>query len=259
MGSLKIGIIPGCFRLGPKAGIVEAGKLGVEGIQLFITAGETAPENLSESGRRELVKLVKDNGMVFASTCGDIGGFSKKDTVEQIVERSKLMIDLTLDLGTTIMTTHIGTVPEDKSDEVWKTMKWGLTEVGTYAAEKNACVAAETGPEEPAVLLGLLDDINCEGVKVNYDPANLNFMGFDHLAGVSVLGKYIVHTHAKETIHMQDGSYNEVALGKGDIKWPQYVAALQEQGFNGFYTIEREVGDNPAADIATAVKMLRGL
>ena len=35
--------------------------------------------------------------------------------------------------------------------------------------------------------------------------------------------------------------------------------ALEEIGYNGFLTIEREVGDNPEADIRKAVSFLEGL
>ena len=39
----------------------------------------------------------------------------------------------------------------------------------------------------------------------------------------------------------------------------KYLAALREIGFDGYLTIERECGDNPAGDIAEAVKFLDAL
>ena len=35
------------------------------------------------------------------------------------------------------------------------------------------------------------------------------------------------------------------------------MAALKKIGYNGFLTIEREVGDNPKADIAMAIDFLK--
>ena len=46
-------------------------------------------------------------------------------------------------------------------------------------------------------------------------------------------------------------------LGQGDVDFPNYLKALDDIGFQGFLTIEREVGDDPAADIALAVKFLQ--
>lgn len=48
-------------------------------------------------------------------------------------------------------------------------------------------------------------------------------------------------------------------LGEGDVDFPKYVALLKSTGFNGYYVIEREVGDNPAADIAKAKRFLDAL
>ena len=40
--------------------------------------------------------------------------------------------------------------------------------------------------------------------------------------------------------------------------WDRYLPALEKAGYAGFLTIEREVGDDPAADIAMAIDFLRG-
>ena len=49
----------------------------------------------------------------------------------------------------------------------------------------------------------------------------------------------------------------ETPLGTGHVPFPDYLATLRESGFRGYLTIEREVGDNPRQDIATAVAFLR--
>ena len=54
-------------------------------------------------------------------------------------------------------------------------------------------------------------------------------------------------------------SFIELPLGEGDVDFPNYLKALEEIGFKGFLTIEREVGGDPARDIGAAVKFLEGL
>ena len=49
----------------------------------------------------------------------------------------------------------------------------------------------------------------------------------------------------------------ETPLGEGDVPWARYIAALKEIGYDGWLTIERECGDDPAADIAAAAKFLK--
>ena len=50
--------------------------------------------------------------------------------------------------------------------------------------------------------------------------------------------------------------FEEVPLGTGSVDFPKYLAALEEIGYRGFLTIEREVGANPVGDIGLAQKHL---
>ena len=48
-------------------------------------------------------------------------------------------------------------------------------------------------------------------------------------------------------------------MGEGDVDFPNYLKALNDIGFKGFLTIEREVGDDPEGDIGAAVRFLQNL
>ena len=71
---------------------------------------------------------------------------------------------------------------------------------------------------------------------------------------------YIVHTHAKDGIVTDQTKHGwlEVPLGTGGVDWDNYLKALNDIGYEGYLTIEREVGENPGADIAMAVDFLKG-
>jgi sugar phosphate isomerase/epimerase len=43
------------------------------------------------------------------------------------------------------------------------------------------------------------------------------------------------------------------------VDWKRYLKALKEEGFDGYLTIEREVGENPEQDIKIAVDFLKNL
>lgn len=51
--------------------------------------------------------------------------------------------------------------------------------------------------------------------------------------------------------------FKETPLGEGDVDFDRYLKALDEVGYKGFLTIEREVGDNPEKDIRMAVDFLK--
>lgn len=279
MKKFPIGIIINSFRTDIPTSVRKAAECGAQGIQVYSTHGEMAPENLSPEKRREFLKLVKDNGLIISALCGDLGGggFIHKDLNKERVEKSKRILDLAKDLETDIVTTHIGVVPSDPNHDRYKIMQEACHELAEYADSINAHFAVETGPETSAVLKGFLDSLESTGVGVNLDPANLVMVtGDDPVGAVHNLKKYIVHTHAKDgkqiffrdpeivygikkDVIVTDDSFLEVPLGEGSVDFPKYLAALEEIGYNGFLTIEREVGDDPAKDIRAAVDFLENL
>ena len=54
-------------------------------------------------------------------------------------------------------------------------------------------------------------------------------------------------------------SFIELPLGEGAVDFPAYLKALEDIGYKGYLTIEREVGDDPGKDIAKAVEFLKGI
>ena len=261
---MKIGVIPDCFRLPVKDSFRKAAELKIEGIQPYATGGELDPANLSHTGREHLASFVRGLGLTISALVGDFGGpgFTDSKTLEWRIGRTKEVIDLARDLGVGIVTTHIGTVPEDPSAPEWKLMAGSLPEVGTYAVSRNVVLATETGPETAELLKKLLDSIGNPGLKVNFDPANLVMVaGVNPVKAVYTLADYIVHTHAKDGIKLPDRDgrkeWKETPLGQGHVDFPAYLKALRETGYDGFYTIEREVGENPLEDIRMARDFLR--
>ncbi len=278
MGRFPIGVIIDSFRTDIPTAVKKAAEVGAQGIQVYATRGEMAPENMNAQRIADFKALVADNGLVISALCGDLGGgFGNKEENPGKVERSKKILDLAKELGTNVVTTHIGVVPTDSSIDRYKVMQEACFELSRYADEIGAHFAIETGPETSAVLKGFLDSLGSTGVGVNLDPANLVMVtGDDPARAVYNLQKYIVHTHAKDgkQLYYKDPeiiyglvkdslvtgpSFLEVPLGEGQVPWEKYLNALEDIGYKGFLTIEREVGDDPAKDIRSAVEFLEKL
>lgn len=278
MYKFPIGVIIDSFKLPTYEAIKAAADIGAKGIQMYSTEGENSPENLTGEKRKELLKYVKDNGLVFSAICGDLGqGFGNKEKNPSLIEKSKRIMDLAKELETDIVTTHIGVVPADSNHDRFKVMREACVELAEYADSIGSHFAIETGPETSAVLKGFLDTLGSRGVGVNLDPANLVMVTGDApVVAVNNLKDYIVHTHAKDGVKLKEGNpeyiygvahpipeevrktkyFEEVPLGTGGVPYAAYLKALEEIGYKGFLTIEREVGDNPAKDIKTAIDYL---
>ena len=278
MYDFSIGVMLESFRQPTQVALKKAREVGAKGIQMYAVSGEHAPEALAGAKRRELLDMVKSEGLVFSALCGDLGkGFHNPGLNPELIEKSKRILDLAKDLETDIVTTHIGVVPEDPGHERYKIMQQACFQLAEYADSVGAHFAIETGPETSAVLKGFLDGLHSTGVAVNLDPANLVMVtGDDPVQAVHNLKDYIVHTHAKDGVRnyyrnpeevyglveaemLASPSFEEVPLGKGGVDFKNYLKALDEIGYHGLLTIEREVGDDPEGDIRLAVEFLNGL
>jgi L-ribulose-5-phosphate 3-epimerase len=255
MGKLKVGVMIESFRLGVRGGIQKAAEIGADGFQIYTTNGEMHPDNLSKSGREEFVRFVESNDLQISALCGDFGKpYNREDGLDELITNMKKVIDLAVDFGTRVITTHIGVVDEDPNAKSNLLMADSLNNVGEYADSREVVFATETGPESGPVLAGFIKSLKTKAVNANFDPANLAMSGFDVLEAVRALGPYIVHTHAKDGLWKEP---KEVPLGEGAVPWDEYIALMSKQGYDGFYTIEREVGDDPAVDVVKAVEFLR--
>ncbi len=277
----SIGIISDMLKMPFKESILKCSELGADGVQLYAVEGEMAPENTTMEAIREKRKFIESNGLIVSAVCGDLGGhgFTRADENPKKIEKSKRIVDLALEIGTNIVTTHIGVVPEDENSREYAVLQEACNELADYAHKNGAYFALETGPEPADRLKKFLDSLTSNGVAVNLDPANLVMVTDDDpVKAVYTLKDYIVHTHAKDGILLNktdpkviydffaeggigdlrlDEYFKEVPLGKGKVPFDNYLKALEDIGYNGFLTIEREAGPDPVGDISFAVNFLK--
>jgi len=281
MHQFKIGVMVDSFQVGFEKGLIKAREVGAQGIQIYAVDGEMDPSNLSHENIIDKNKKILDNGLEVSALCGDFGGygFTREQDNGWRIEKSKRIVDLALQLQCHVVTTHIGCIPTDKSSERYATMQKACYEIGTYASQCGAKFAIETGPEKAVTLASFIEDTGSNGIGVNLDPANLVMVTDDDpVLAVTTLGRYIVHTHAKDGVMIrktepqiiydffaEDGIgairledyFKEVPLGQGKVDFDALLNALASVGYHGYLTIEREVGETPEEDIRMAVEFLK--
>jgi sugar phosphate isomerase/epimerase len=286
----KIGTLADWFGKGTIEGIRQSRDCGASGVQLYAW-NELDPAKLSAEKKREVIGTAADCGQEIAALCGELGGHGFEIAADnpRKIDYLKRVVDLAIELGCRIVTTHIGIVPADSGAERYQIMKKACTEIGAYAAERKVAIAIETGPEPVSRLKEFVDHCRWEienpaghqgGIGINYDPGNLVMVTRDdEIAGVKIAGASIVHTHAKdgrmnhyagpeevyalfaeggiEALSKVSAWFTETPLGQGSVRWVPYLASLKEIGYDGYLTIEREVKENAAEDIRAAVAFLQ--
>ena len=274
----KIGTLADWFGVGIIEGIKESGKCGAEGVQLY-AAGEFDPRTAAPEFIQEVKQTAKDCGQEIVALCCELGGYGLEkaaDNPEKIAYLKKCA-ELAPQLDCRILTTHVGVIPEDRDDPIYRDMLAAGKEIGSFLAPLGLTLAIETGPDSAAVLKQFIEDCG-PGVGVNFDPANFVMVGADdELNAVRILGDKIVHTHAKDGVNhvkvspeyfyhkfaegdlewMQNSNIcSETPLGQGSVRWDEYLQALKETGYDGYLTIEHEI-KNGAQEIYDAVTFLK--
>lgn len=271
---MKIGAISESLSKDFKESVKLAAKIGANGMQAY--AGISIPFDATAAQLKEIKALLNGEGLEFSAICGDFGCGMYYEQNRELIDREKRILEMAKELGTSIVTTHIGVVPQTEDCVQYESMHKVCRELADFAKSIDGHFAVETGPESALLLKKFLDNLGSNGVAVNLDPANLVMCaGDDPVKAVYTLKDYIVHTHAKDGIQLEPFDtktlyapryygvpkaprrfYQELPLGKGNVDWPAYIQALRDIGYDGYLTIERECGADPAKDVSDAVKFL---
>lgn len=259
MATRKVGVTSTSFNMPFDKMLPLAKEMGITGVQIWGVGGEHDARTLSKDARLRLLDQIKSHGMEVSALCAEVGGFTDPATVDEHMEAAKAVIDMAVDMGVYVISGHVGVIPNDHNNPAWICMAKAMTEFGKYAEDRGKVYASETGPEPIELMREFIESLPNKAIKLNFDPANLVMNGINPVKGVLVGADLIVHTHVKDGVRYMDGRAEEVPVGKGQVPFGEYFATLDAVGYDGFFTIEREVGDNRVADIQAAIEVITSL
>ena len=161
---------------------------------------------------------------------------------------------------------HLGFVPHDPSDPLYGEVLEVTRDVLDHCKANGQNLHLETGQETAESLLQLISDTGRDNLFINFDPANMILYGTgEPIEALKKVGKYV------RSIHCKDGKWaekrgeqwgQEVPLGDGDVGMENYLRTLDEIGYTGPLTIERELAQEPErqkAEIGHAINLLTEL
>lgn len=260
--------------LGVKLEVVR--ELGIPTIQLH------APHRSTRTPQRAKAFLdqLRSMGVTITVVFGGFEGESYADipTVARTVglvppetraERTrelKEIADFARLLGVDAIGLHIGFVPHDRSDPLYRQVVDVTREVCDHCRNNAQRLHLETGQESADTLLQFLADVERDNVFINFDPANMILYGSgEPIAALRKVGRYVRSVHCKDAKWAaQPGKEwgTEVPFGQGDVNAEAFLRTLNELGYTGPLTIEREIPQEPErqkAEIAQAIRLINEL
>lgn len=277
---MKIAIIPTTGGEDPFRGIEIAVELGVDGVHLPAYGGKLDLAGKTRDERRKIRERILQYNLEISALIGwggdvDLG---EEKNLRQNIEWAKKLNETAVDVANGLWMAHVGIMPDDEAHPKWARFVSSLKEIAEHGEKIGATLAMETGPEPPTVVRKMVETINSPAIRINFDPANLLLWPpvvyrwknkpfdyeeamriFNPVEGLRTLIPYVVHVHAKDSKLYPDGKAEEVSLGTGMTNWTELHKIFKENNYQGFYAIEREVGERAMEDVREAVKFLRSL
>lgn len=255
---MKIGVVLSSMGLAFRQGLPAAARMSVSGLQID-AAGDLAPDQLTDTGRREVRNLLKTyNQSLLALNCPFRRGIDDPDNLQARIDMARRIMTLAFELGCRNVVLQCPALP--KEDEVARAqlMRESLEALGRHGDRTGTVLALEIGLDAPDAVATYLDRFDLGALKVTFDPSNLLMNGFDPAAAILPLHRRIAHVHARDARRSTvNRSAQEVSLGSGDIDWLRVMANLAAIEYRDGVMVKRDSGEDRRGDVERGVAFLR--
>jgi sugar phosphate isomerase/epimerase len=272
----RIGVFLRCTgQEDPQKALLAVKSLGLQRVQI-----SRLPDRFyTPEGAREMAGLLKGTGIRADAVVVVFAGESYRDqaavkgtvglrpaaTRPARMDYAKRVIDFAAAIGTRIVTLHMGFLPRDPADRVYKEMLEAVSALAGDARAKGVTLSLETGQETGEELARFLDLITVARVGVNFDTANLVLYGLDDPPrALEHLLDRVTSLHVKDGLLPEDPRRlgTEVPLGEGRARVAECLRLVDAAGFRGPLIIEnytwREGGSDPLRALARARDFILG-
>lgn len=259
MEPLRRAVACRCLPSPIRQSIRAAVEIGAKGIQ-FDVRNELRPADLSDSGRRQLRHDLEIEGLTISSLSFPTRrSLYDPDQLEARIAGLKQTLEFAYQLRVPIVVARVGAIPQEKDSPEFKSLIEVLNEVARHANRVGATLAITPTRDSAADLKDLIDRVKDGLVGVNFDPAVFAMCGRDAVAAFRELHKHVLHITARDGVRDIDGSGQEVALGRGDVDWPELLALLTEADYRGWLTVDRSHSDDITRDAERALAYLQNV
>ncbi|GAB4527149.1 MAG: hypothetical protein Kow0063_02170 [Anaerolineae bacterium] len=216
---------------------------GFKYVELSAVRGwtEHVPLDASDAQIEELTAKLKRLGLKASA----LSGHSDLTTAEGVAVGKKA-VDLCARLGLSIMNTAIGGHYSEDEDKA--AFMGYIHELADYAAGHGVTLALEVHGDIMAsgqLSIPLIQEINRDNVKINYDTANCVFYGgVEAVDDLRPVVPYLAHVHLKDTGGGKR-DWNFPAIGEGRLDFGAILRLLEEEGYTGPFSVEIEFQGEP--------------
>ncbi len=260
MPQLKIGIGLSSLKQPFKQALHTASRLGATGIEIDVR-NEIRPSELSDTGRRQLRKMLDDlNLRVAAVRFPTQRGYDVLADLDRRIDATKQAMQFAYSLGASVVINAVGFIPEDVDHPAYDQLQVSLGDLAGYGQHVGAMLACETGSEPVERLVGMIESLADQMIGIAFNPANLLISDCYSADAIEVCASRTLVVTARDAVRdLARRRGMDVPLGRGSIDFPQILGRLEQEHYPGWYIVDRPDSEQPTEEIGNAIKYLRAL
>ena len=254
---VQVAVATRSFNQPIKRAVQTAREVGAQGIGLD-ARNELKPSELSETGRRQFLHLLEENGLSVALLTFPLTRpLYDPEGLDARLDALKAAMQFAFALRAKVVAARVGRIPAEVDSEDYRTL-WEVTgELARYGNRVGVALAVTPMNDSPQALAAFLRSVTAGPMGLNLDPAALVMAGQDPAEAVRELHDLVAHVQVRDAVRDVDGSGTEVPVGRGEVDWDELLAVLEEARYRQWFTIERTQGDDKIGDSARAVQFLK--
>lgn len=200
--------------------------------------------DLDDEQLRQAKQLLDEAGIAVSALGTDLGKIKITDDFAPHLERTKHACEVAKFFGTESLRGFSFFIPEganadDYRPEVLSRMQQMIEvceQAGiNYLHENEKDIYGDI----PQRCADLRAELNSPNFSLILDPANYVQCDVHPFEAYTQLKDDITYVHVKDALFADD---SVVPAGEGDGQWPQIIDALNEDGYDGFFSIEPHLG-----------------
>ena len=250
------------LRQPTKAALRIAAELAFRRLELPAARGELAPENLSQSGRRHLLRLVESYGLKIASLSVDVPGLRLTDprTADERIARTCAALELAADLKVPVVTASVEALTDSKSGDPSAATIEALRKIGENADGRGVRYALRPTVDSHDHVGRLLKALACPALGVGLDPGALVMHGVNPLGRIEQVAGHVALLHARDaTAGSPDVPGLEARLTEGDVDFVGLLGVLEAADYAGPFIVRRWQSAMPMEELQDARRRMQEL
>lgn len=270
MTAVAVSVVLISFGGTTEGNLAAARELGFRFVQLRNVGTDLTVEALTPKRRDDLRHHLRENGLALSSLSGGYGPLLESGKTADRIEAERRLTRLAGELGCRYVTGHIGSLRDvdfRRAPEFVRGMAAWIEEM----ERRDLVFAIESGSEHGETLRQIIDYFDSPSLRVNLDPANFLFYGFDPIASCEALYDVSVHFHCKDARRRPSAEASgkssvpgfpdarhadEVRAGSGDVPFARILPELARRGVVQVAAVERESGLERRADVLAGKRLI---